>query len=557
MINIDYDGKVFQILSDYAGGMAVRNMPQRVFKKTPRPHWEAKALKGNARYIKEKLKTANLTRDAAAKITELLANDEKTLPVTWRGDYPWKTEPYARQMQFIRNFYGKSAWALFADPGCGKSFMSLTLAGAYMLEGLIQGVIAVSRVSLRDNWLDEAVKHLPDELNVKGFTVDSSKPATLKELAKPKEGHFLVSVGVDSLQVKEGGGKAFDAVFEIAKKYNCMLIVDEAHGVKNHNAIRSINCCLIAQMCKIRGILTGTPTPKDILDLYSQFHILDPDIIGVYNYYAFRAQYAVMGGYEGKQVLTYKNEDELMNRIKPYTDSMTLDEITELPEIIYQSRYIDMTDDLKKAYLDMVRDRLVEVDGKQIEATQVIAMYSKLRQMANGFIYDSERNYHELPGNHPKKRELLDILEGTNCQVIVWCNTHGEVHALNELLKGYTVANHHGKLSTDQRSAEIARFKSGEARILVATIAATGTGLTLTEAKLEVFYSLPLSYTDYLQAVKRCHRIGQHSTVTVINLLMKGTIEEKISAALLLKKDILEYVLESVKTGVDITEVMS
>lgn len=544
-MRIDYTDHKFEITGSYADSMLVRNMPQRKFLKKPFPHWEAKPLKGNARYIRQLFeKRAEITPAARDKLDELLAQDIADLGLSWPLDYRFKTEPYSKQLEALRFIHNKPAWALFADMGTGKTKMTLDLFSMYAKAGVVQGLIAVSRVSLRQNWIDEVEKHVPDDLKLDTFVIDSTSSRLMKEAHTPKKGPFIISVGVESLSTKEQGGKAFDAVYHIASKYPCMMVIDEAHSVKNHKSLRTVNSDIIAKQCKIRGILTGTPTTKDFLDLYSQFSILDPDILGYYNYYAFRNRYVVMGGYEGKQVVAYRNESELMDKIRPYTMRFALSDVTDLPDKVYQRREIQMPKELSKLYAEMKNDRSIILEGEAIEARNILSSYAKLRQLANGFVYGEDKRY-DLATNHPKIGELLDILEGTDEKVIVWVNTHGEIETLYPHLKKYGVAMHHGKMTPAEREASKESFRNKD-RIFLATIASASVGLTLNEATIEIFYSNPLSYADRIQAEARAHRIGQKNTVRIIDLIVKGTVEEVIWTALMLKKDILEYVLGSV-----------
>lgn len=543
---IDYKNHMFEITGNYAEGMLVRNLPQRKFSKKPYPRWEAKPLKGNARYIRNILeKRSTVTPAARAKIDELLAEDFTLLPVTYPSDYRFKLEPYGKQLETIRFLFGKPAWALFAEMGCGKTKITLDLWSMYAKAGLVQGLIVVSRVSIRQNWLDEVEKHCPDDLDFNTFIIDSSSTKLMREAYAPKTKPFIVSVGAESLSVQKEGGKAFDVVYDIATEYKCMLVVDEAHSVKNHQSVRTHNTDLIAKHCAIRGIMTGTPTPKDFLDLYSQFAILDPDIIGHYNYYTFRNHYAVMGGYEGKQIIAYRHEQELMDKIKPYTMRFKKSDIVDLPPKVYERRIVTLPKELEKIYLEMKNDRSIVLEGENIEARSVLASYAKLRQMANGFVYGADQRY-DLADNHPKIGELLDIIDGTDEKLIVWCNTHGEIDMLLPKLQKYGVSPHHGKMSVADREQSKKDFREKN-RIFLATIPSAMVGLTLNDATIEVFYSNPLSYTDRIQAEDRAHRIGQENKVTIIDLICKNTVEEVIWAALMMKKSILEYVLGSVE----------
>lgn len=553
-IHVTFDGKQFEIYCDYAGNIKARNIPQRDFRKTPTPHWVCKPLKGNARYIDTTLRIQpgfSITPEAAGKVSELLSENPFELGVVWPMGYEWKMQPFDKQRWAINQIYNLRCWALFAEMRCGKSKISLDVASAHYMRGAIQGVIAISKVSLVDNWITEAHKHVPDSLGIQTFAVDSTNPRLMRELVAPKTGFFLVSVGVESLSVKLHGGKAFDAINEITQKYKCMIIVDEAHHVKNMGTakrpcLRTNNVDTLSKQCDVRAILTGTPTPKNILDLYSQFFILDPDIIGHYSYYTFKNRYAIYGGYEDKQIIGFNHEDELMDKIRPFTVRFERKDTFSVPDPEYQVRRLDMPKELAVEYRKMKNERELVVDGENINVTNTIGAYTKLRQMANGFVYDNDKLAHWLVKNHPKVEEVIDIIEGTDEQIIVWVNNHGEVEVLAKAFKNINFAMYHGK-NKDVRQQEMDDFKAGKKQVLLASISAANTGHDLYMASVEIFFSSPLSYTDRKQAEDRTQGPDQKNSAMIIDLVMRGTIEETILAANAVKKDTLEFVLDSMK----------
>lgn len=545
-VDLDMDGPVPLVLLrvDYGFNERVKALPSRKWNKKKRA-WEIKMVKSNLfpvlSWIEEGLLTVD--PDIHKALLDRVAPKQKSEKRWWPSYYSFKTEPLKKQINAIEHCFTNDAWALPAEMGCGKSKISIDVVSALILEGLIDGAIIVSKVSLRDNWLDEIEKHCPLE-GVDSISL-ASKPASVKKVENIK-GPFFVSVGVDSLSGSLYKGQVFDALYNLVKNKRCALIVDESQHIKSHKSTRTKNIEALGGFCKYKGIMTGTPVPKNILDLYSQYHFLDPDILGYPSFFSFKLSHSVMGGFGGKQILGFRNTDSIMEKISPMTFRMYRKDVVDLPPLIRNALFVHMSPILAKAYKSMKHDHVV-MSGDDImyaSGPEMISVYTKLRGITSGYIKDKDVvTWLETPKKTPKIKELVDILEATSEQAIVWCNTHAELNAIISTL-GDDAVSYHGEIAPAERTEVISQFKAGKYRTLVATVQSMQLGLTLTEATLEVFFSLPLTYSDYTQAEARAYRIGQTKKTMVILMITEDSVDMDIVAAIMERKDLHDYVME-------------
>ncbi|MFA6724715.1 MAG: helicase-related protein, partial [Lentisphaeria bacterium] len=132
------------------------------------------------------------------------------------------------------------------------------------------------------------------------------------------------------------------------------------------------------------------------------------------------------------------------------------------------------------------------------------------------------------------------ILAGINGQVVVWAKYRHDIEAIVDLLGADALAQFHGGISERRRARELERFRSGKARIFLATPQCGGHGLTLNEASTVIFYSNGFKFSERIQAEDRTHRIGQNRSVLYIDLWAYCGIEDRIRTALSDKSDVVE-----------------
>ncbi len=433
-----------------------------------------------------------------------------------------------RQRQGIEKAWPLAGFAFFWVMGAGKTLSTIALANLRRAHGLIDRILIVCPTSIKGVWEQE-------------FNLYSALPAHLQVLESgkklaPWQDFPILVVGTEALS--QGGAPAIAEEFVAGGR--TMTVVDESSTIKNHNKNRTQVCCSLGEESAFRLILTGTNVTQGIQDLYSQMCFVDPTIIGELSYFSFRNKYCVMGGYENKKIVGYKDVQTLFNRIRPFCDVVRKGDM-KLPAKQYQTRTVKASPEQYRMCKELAREMKTKFGDKTVSVQNALEALLRFQQIAGGFDPDG------VPlSSSPKMAELLALLEEFDGKAIVWARYLPEVEAvataLSERYPG-AVLTLTGAVDPSLRQGLVNEFQSDPAkRFFVANQATGGKGLTLTAATLSVYYSNTFSLEDRMQSEDRNHRIGQENEVLYVDLISDLRVDRLISTALANKQDLHHYV---------------
>jgi SNF2 family DNA or RNA helicase len=568
-IMVDYDkakGR-FKINCPFHLNSLTRGIPNRRWESKSK-YWSAPAIRANVQYINDRFNptVAAFTELAAAAIKEHLFKYEsaktgaKDTTPKFPSWYPFKTKPRAKQLEALNKVYGNRATALFMDMRTGKTKVVIDMFSALRMQGEMDHVLIVSPLSIRKNWLREINVHAP--FPVDAYLLDTSKPKKFDEWLAQKHDFKWLLVGVESL----AAGSAFSYCERfLMSGIKPGIAVDESSKIKNHSATRAQNCVALSKLATTKVIMTGTPIANGPMDLFMQFEFLDPDIIGMGDFYSFRNRYAVMGGFEDKQIIGYSNLEELMEIIEPFIFQVRKDDVfVDAPPKIYIRREVTMNKEQERLYKQMKKDKMVESGDKYLMIQNTLEKMLRLQEITGGVITYQvpedkrvERGpkfYRELiPGSNPKVEELLACTEEYDGPTIVWCAYKEEIRMVADALRrkygADRVVELHGDVSEDERDINVnVLFQGGAARYLVGNAATGGMGLTMSKAEIEIYYSNTFNYIDREQSEERAFGPDKKNGTVIIDLVCTGTVDAHIYTALSEKKDVSEYVRSSIDT---------
>lgn len=477
--------------------------------------------------------------------------------VTKAGDRPfpkwynYKTNPFPDQFNAIHKAYKNDQFALYMRMGSGKSKSAIDLLTAAFYERRIDAVVVVCPNAVKPVWLasdGQIVTHSPcPYLKV---DVDSGFEAHLVPTSQQRLTWLVV--GVESFSQ----GKTFNRLLPFITTHRCAVLVDESNTIKNYQAIRTQKVIELGREAVIRGVMTGTPITKLLMDLYAQFEFLDPDIVGAGDYYAFRNRYAVMGGFKNKKVIGYDNVEELMQLIEPYV--FICDKPKGLPPKLFTTRHVDLHPEQKEMYRKLRKAEIPEVS-----VANVLNRVAKMQEIVGGFLReDPIRSINPLTGRekktqgkiiwelpmekNPKIRELHNMVDESGGEpMVVWCKYRWELEQVQKALSTHgKVGQMHGDVPMEDRTTLVQMFQARDVQFIAATQQVGGIGHTMTAAHLMAYYSNTHSLTDRLQSEDRIHRIGQDESCLYTDLIANRTIDELIQESIRDKKDLDTYVRE-------------
>ena len=458
--------------------------------------------------------------------------------------YKFKTEPYEHQRDALKKCWDKESFAIFAEMGTGKTKIALDNACILYNQGKIDRLLVVAPKGAYMNWVDlEIPTHVPGyvEKEVLAWKLSTSQryKAELKSIRSVHDFRLKIFVmNVEALSTKKGTDAA--KLFLIGKS---MMIVDESTTIKNPKAKRTKNVLELAKEAKYRRILTGSPVTQSPMDLWAQMDFLDPYILGQSSYYAFRTRYAVVieataagGTHRYQKIVKFKNLKELGERVSPHSYRILKKDCLDLPDKVYSKRFVELSDDQKLAYEGMKANAMAVLKGQSATALNVLTQLIRLHQITCGHMKTDGGDIVELKNS--RLDELMQILGETNGKVIIWANYIHDILSIEKSIKKEygddSYCTYYGATKSEDRQKCIYDFQNKEnnCRFFIGNTQTGGYGITLTAASTVIYYSNNYDLEKRIQSEDRAHRIGQVNKVAYIDLVAKGTVDEKIIQSL-------------------------
>ena len=325
--------------------------------------------------------------------------------------------------------------------------------------------------------------------------------------------------------------------------------LDESSKIKNSAAKRSKMLHNLAPQFDYRLILTGSPTPKSLLDIFSQIKFLDFGYrLGRY-ITKFRNEYFYPTGYMGYDWQPFDNtEERITAKLKDIVIRVSHEEAgIELPKENAVIRRVQLPTKAKKIYDELEKDYVAQVEDETITAASAAVATNKLRQVANGGIFNAE---HVAQSIHDEKtEELIEIVEELQGSPVLVAYEYQ--HDLERLLEAFPDAPHIGGGVKTAESLKIeADWNAGKIPVLLGQPDSIAHGLNLQDGGCHtvVFYALTWNLENYEQFIQRVLRQGNKAEfVTVIHIVAEGTVDEDVLVSLYAKDQTQQTFLNSLE----------
>ncbi len=466
--------------------------------------------------------------------------------------------PYQQDaLDKILNLRGRAG--LFLDMGTGKTRTALAAVEALGC----RKVLVVCPISAVGAWKQEVVK-LGLQTKVTDLTHGSIKDRAsyLRDVRHNGEGSFseheMVLVNYEAYW-REPLRSA------IVRFKPQMVIYDEAHRLKGRSTRQSRFAHSLQAPHNLA--LTGTPIANGLEDIYSIFKAFRPEVFGS-RWQPFSDRYLTMGGYLGHQIVGYRNQDELENKMASVSYRKRKEEILDLPDKVDVRVPVPLDD--RSYYNEMVRHAVAQITGRETAPSEVgideksgrlisgvalsrvmLTNILRLQQLASGFVTLSDGRV--VDTSYEKDLYLKDLLQdaaAADNKIVVFCRFRREVDRAYSVAQSFLCSDIlDGRVATQRRESVIHGFQYGRTQCLVVQIAAGALGINLSSAHIAIFYGLDYNLGTYLQARDRLHRIGQKNNVTYYHLLAERTVDEKIFRILEHKENLAETVLRNVEAA--------
>lgn len=326
------------------------------------------------------------------------------------------------------------------------------------------------------------------------------------------------------------------------------LIVDESTAFKHRTSQRSKALAKLADLFEYRALLTGTPNPNGLLDLWHQVFLLDGgDRLGA-SYWRYRSVVC-----EPQQVgpspqhLKWHDKDGMDLAVAELLEDLTIrhlfEECTDIPENHEYTVSFELDKNHRRAYETLREHAVLELKEGGISAFNASVVANKLLQLASGAVYDDQGIVQLY--DTARYELVLDLAEQRNQCVVAfnWRHQRDHLTALAEQ-RGITYGIIDGSVSAGRRTQIVEHFQAGLIRMIFAHPASAGHGLTLTRGRATIWASPVYNAEHFVQFNKRIYRIGQHHRTETILVVAEDTIDIEVAKRLMGKVEKMDDLLD-------------
>ena len=436
-----------------------------------------------------------------------------------------KSDLHGYQLAAIDWVLERKNAGLFLDMGLGKTITMLTalvemlhLGGAHTIL-----IIAPLRVC-KTVWAEEARKW--DHTKHLTFSkILGTKAQREAAVAKKAEIYLINAENVVWLTKHVGGeGWKFDVV-----------IFDESSLFKNPASKRFRAAKAFMKKVQRSYILTGTPAPKSVHDLWSQIYLLDQGIRLFRTVGRFRDAYFDVDFFGHSYIPKVDAQKKIETKIEDIVMSMQAKDYLTMPERIHNNVYIDLPPVAEAQYEEMRRQLMLTLEDDRVEAANAGVLVNKCLQITNGSIYKEDGSYQFL--HDAKYRALEEIIESTGENILVFYQYKSDLAELKKRFKGEELGHDN-----------VERWNLDRIPLLFAHPSSAGHGLNLQHGgHIMVFFGVNYNLETYQQSCARLHRQGQTKPVIIHHILASGTLDDVVMQALANKDASQKNLMERLK----------
>lgn len=467
-------------------------------------------------------------------------------------EYHYKTEPLKHQLVGIEFGMNRPRYLLGDDMGLGKTKQVIDIACRKKAElGYKHCLIICGINGLKWNWEEEIKKHSYEKCHILGnrknrkgkWVVRGNKEKLLDITPHLQDDIYFYITNVETLRNK-------DISNQLAKLCNDseiqMIAFDEFHVVNCIDAQQSKGLLKLSAESMIA--MTGSPIMNSPLDLYMCLHWLGYER---HSYSEFKNHFCRIGG-QFNGIIGFKNMEQIQSLLKVMMLRRLKSEVIDLPPKIHKVEYVEMSAAQTEIYNEVLNDIRNQVD-LIAKSKNPLANLIRLRQATGHTSIVSSKVSESAKIKRAKEMAAEVIANGH--KILMFSNWTKMTDILEKEFAEYNPAIITG--ATRDRVEQQNKFMNDPScKIIIGTIGAMGTGLTLTAGDFVFFLDEPWTAASKTQAEDRAHRIGTKSTVTIVTFVTRYTIDERIYEIVKEKGDISEAVIDNLDCT-DITALLN
>lgn len=451
-------------------------------------------------------------------------------------------------------------YALFFQVGTGKTATCINiLREKYSKHKKLLPTLVIAPPVVVFNWKSEILRYSKIKAEKIVPLVGTGKDRL--KLLRESDPCSIFVTNFETLNMIE----VFEALKTMLRNTPSCLVIDESQKIKDITAKRTKRSIELGDIASYRYILTGTPILNDLMDIYSQFRVLDRGQTFGHNFFTFRARF-----FEDKNKSMPANkyfplwqpirgaDRKIKELIEPMSMYVEKSQCLSLPPLVKKVIEVHMSKEQQRLYDSMKKDLVATIttsDGQDRHSIAELAITKALRlmQIVSGHIriegQDGEETKTVRIKDNPRKDALRDLLEDIAPyeKCLVWAVYRSNYEDIREVCTklGLKYVELNGE--TKDKDAEAHKFRTDpEVRVLIGNPMSAGIGINLVEASCMIYYSRTFSLEADLQSEARCFRGGseQHQKITRIDLVTPASLDELVVKCLASKQELSDKVLK-------------
>ena len=464
--------------------------------------------------------------------------------------------------------FGKRYFALFPDLGTGKTFMLLREFLAAWQAGLVDGALVIAPPDVHAQWIDEewpkicklpcigaAWPALPPMERANLPRIFTIYPEAFRRRRRkgetPEEKKMLRE---HRKRMRERGKMDSQDVWKLCQRFmvsgRIALIIDESQMVANASSNTTRRIKSLKPLAAYRRIASGFPAPKKI-QYYAQYSLLSTRILECQTKGEFMDRYCVMGGFKGKQIVGYQNEEDFNRRVAPYTYTVRIEDCVDMPERTYETYPVRLSPEQERL-IRQINDEFRAVLGEDtINMPLALQRLTRIQQVSCGFLPKLDQRGKptgELQWIKEHRTEALEnLINSIRGKVIIWSRFKPCILRLAKHFGDMAVQYRGGMSKQEKLEAKNEFIRRERCKLIFAQSKSAGTGTNgLTVAHHMVYWSNEQVAQLRRQTERRIWRIGQEEPCVYVDLVAKGTHDANIRRTVRSQLDVATGVLKDI-----------
>lgn len=415
--------------------------------------------------------------------------------------------------------------------GLGKTISTLTAVSDLLDSFMIQKVLVIAPLRVANSVWSKEAANWEHTKHLRISVCTGTENQRLQGLMRTADVYVINRENVEWLVTNQSKW-TFDCV-----------VIDESDSFKNHASKRFKALRKIIPETNYMILLSGTPSPNGLADLWAQMYLIDFGERLGRTVSSYRQRFFSQDFFGHKFILREGSDKKIHALLADKVLSMAAEDYLELPDRIDLVERVTLPKKTMLDYKEFETSLLATLpDGEEIEAMNAAVLAGKLLQYANGAVYTDEHgNWSEI--HDAKLDALADIIEANEGEnILVAYNFKSDLIRLKNRFPQAVIL--------DKNPQTVERWQRGEIKLLLAHPQSAGHGLNLQDGGcLSIWFGLCWSLGHYQQFNARLHRQGQTRPVRIVHIIADGTIDERVMTVLSEKDAVQNNLLKALKSA--------